>query len=111
MNLEQRIARWAVSDDTGLSSQFLAACVLGDPDLARISHPCDPSDFGRCYRLTRLLTTTELTEALILAGGCSKEWAAVAANWGDLCEMYEAELTENTGKAPRLYKRMKELGL
>jgi hypothetical protein len=108
MSVGEKIARWAVSNDTGMSSQFLAACALGDPDLAEISYPHDNGDFGRCYRLTRLLDTTEMTDALTLAAGCSQKWAAIAVNWDKLCALYEGD-EANDGSD--LYHYMKSIEL
>lgn len=56
--MEQRLARWALSGDTGASSQTLACAVLGIRQEDRafpFDVPYDYSDFGRCYRLVQLV--------------------------------------------------------
>lgn len=43
------LAKWLASDDTGMSSKFMAA-VLGGIG-GKYAHPWDADDFGRCVRL------------------------------------------------------------
>lgn len=106
-----KIARWGIGDDTGMSSKFLAACALGQPDLAENYTPSDPSDFGRCYRFAKLLDPTELGNALRTAAWESEGWRAIKDAWAELCDLYEAEKDSADRRAPKLYERMKELGL
>lgn len=105
MNYKQ-IAQWAVGDDTGMSSKFLAACALGDPDLARIAWPHDNDDFGRCYRFALILTDTELDDALQMAAGYDAHWKAIAGHWEQMCDLYCKD--EHSTK---LYDLMDTLGL
>lgn len=104
----KKIARWGVSDDTGLSSRFLASCIIGEPVEEKYT-PADPADFARCFRLAELVSSKELDEALELAATKSKKWKIVADNWNELASMFLREKEEKS--APLLYKRMKELGL
>lgn len=58
LTVEQRLTRWALSGDTGTSSETLACAVLGIPDNNRrfgFDVPYDHDDFGRCYRLVQLV--------------------------------------------------------
>ena len=104
-NLGTRIALWAVGDDTGLSSKFLAACALRKPDMAEFFWPLDSGDFGRCFRLMQLLTITERIDALKIAADYSEHWKAIATNWDKLAELYEKE------KNAELYALMEKIGL
>ena len=44
------LAAWLRSDDTGLSSRYMAHVVYGGPKCER-NHPHDSADWGRCLRL------------------------------------------------------------
>ncbi|NUP08386.1 MAG: hypothetical protein HOW73_20240 [Polyangiaceae bacterium] len=98
------LGRWRESRDTGLSSEAIYRYfggLGGDP-----RHPIDPADFGRCYRLTKRFPET--LRALQALAAASKVWAALHKHWDELCRLYEEEFP--TGRAPRLYARMEELG-
>lgn len=81
------------------------------PDYA--SPPSDPSDFGRCYRLLKLIP--EWRPRLSEVAARYRQWTALIEHWDELTAMYEDEL-ENGPKnkfgsrmAPRTYDRMKVL--
>ena len=108
---------WLASDSTGLSSRYmariLATCAgLGsvpeedDLHFRGIHYPHDPSDFGRCVGL--LDAVPELRPHLPeLTEGHGGAWARLVAVWDELEALYREELP--TGKAPRLYARMREM--
>ncbi len=52
--VEQRALFWALSGDTGVSSESLAKHMTGNTG-GRISPPSDSSDRGRCIRLLELI--------------------------------------------------------
>lgn len=104
----ERITKWAVSDDTGLSSEYLASCAIGDPNES-VHYPLDPSDFGRCYRLMQILSDDEQFAALDRAAKESTKWATIGVHWAELVQLYLEE--KDLDRAPKLYARMKELGL
>lgn len=55
-SVEQRALFWAMSDDTGVSSEALANHMLGYPDRHSYSSPpSDSGDRGRCIRLLELI--------------------------------------------------------
>lgn len=100
---------WLDSDDTGLSSLYMAhalSCVdhlEWNGDKPRYAYPRDPDDLGRCIRLT---------EAVPGFGGLipemshkGAEWLAVTSNWANWVELCEAENYEE------LYQQMKDAGL
>lgn len=52
-SIEQRAIEWLLSDDTGSSSEYLCAFLLGIK--RRQSVPSDAGDRGRCVRLLKLI--------------------------------------------------------
>lgn len=102
----KKIGEWLMSDDTGLSSKYLAGILLAaDSEVVdRINYPHDPSDFGRCLRLVRLLDCRDEIEVMSYV---SFEWDAVVRNWDRWAELYDqAERTD--GKSTELYWEMVE---
>lgn len=53
-DIEGRALFWALSGDTGISSEALAAHMSGYPN-ARMMPPSDADDRGRCIRLLELI--------------------------------------------------------
>lgn len=87
-----RIALWAIGDDTGLSSKFLASCVLEGIGTEMIpEYPRDNGDFGRCYRFSKLLSVRELETALKTAGMFSDEWCKIRDHWDELVEAHQSD--------------------
>lgn len=101
------LTAWLASDDTGISSKTMAAVLCEvHYDKREWSHPYDPDDFGRCHRF--LEAVPEARAKLALMGAASPVWAKLVQHWDELTALYLEELP--SGKAPRLYDRMKELG-
>lgn len=97
---------WKMGRDTGTSSLTIYSAITGKTSLHRtFDIPHDPDDFGRCYRLLKLfpLWREKLSETIKLC----RKWKPFVAAWDELTLLYEEELTSM--KAPKLYKRMKEL--
>lgn len=101
---------WADGPDAGLSSMALVQAVTGARVVKRYDdrarHPLDPSDFGRCHRV--LERFPELRSGTAKIAALSPVWAALVDAWGELEALYLEE--SPTGRAPKLYARMKELG-
>lgn len=100
---------WWSGPDTGTSSKTMW-CVMMHVSFSRLapcgpSDPMDPADFGRCYRLLKLFPEwrVRIGEMAMVDG-----WRGLAGAWGELEALYEEELP--SGEAPKLYRRMKELG-
>ena len=100
---------WLLSGDTGISSKTILAVMtrskMGEPFGPDVPH--DPSDFGRCYRLLALFPgwrarLPEVAEKF-------PAWGPMVLAWGELTALYEEEIKNASGKAPKLYKRMQEL--
>ena len=99
---------WADGRDTGTSSLTIYSAITGKRS-RHISFdvPHDPDDFGRCYRLLKLFPAwrEKLAETIKLC----PEWEPFVAAWDELTALYELEVPNHTGSAPKLYARMKEL--
>ena len=53
--VEQRALFWALSGDTGTSSEAIARHMTGNPQYRYAGPPSDASDRGRCIRLLELI--------------------------------------------------------
>lgn len=101
---EGDVMAWLSNGDTGTSSKTIFSVLTGHP-IEHTGTPSDPSDFGRCYRLLKVMPTwrarlPEVAEQF-------PEWRGLVGAWDELTALYEEELP--TGRAPKLYDRMKEL--
>lgn len=97
------------SDDTGLSSMFLAQLAIGNP-LPEVHYPYDPSDLGRCLRFLSILTEKEKEEVLRRAKHRSRHWELIVKNWDELIKLYNEEYP--SGRCPKLYDFMdKKIGV
>jgi len=80
------LSRWLCSDDTGLSSRFMAAVLSGAP-LPENRYPGDCWDFGRCVRLLR--AAPELRGNLGRMANQGPVWAKILSQWEGLEAMYD----------------------
>jgi hypothetical protein len=97
------IEEWRRGWDTGASSLAIFAVMTGTY-LHNPSIPYDPDDFGRCYRLLKLMPEWR---ARLHEMNRYPEWVPLIANWPELEALYVEELPNRT--APKLYDRMSEL--
>lgn len=104
------LANWSTGDDTGLSSRFLSRLAL-DLEVSYPDYPCDPSDFGRCYRMVALLSSEDKNDLFLKAEKASTKWQTIIENWEELEKLYLEECTGEQWSAPKLYALMKNLGL
>ncbi len=95
---------WLSNGDTGLSSKVIWHRMTGRPNRDN-SYPLDPSDFGRCYRLLKIMPSWRARIAEM--GDVSAVWKRLAESWEELTALYERELP--SGRCPALYDRMKQL--
>jgi hypothetical protein len=99
------LVAWLKSDDTGLSSRYMASVLCGHPDYAEYAHPHDPDDFGRCYRF--LLAVPAVRSRLNVMATKSDQWEKLCLYWDELEKLYLEE--SPSGKCQRLHARMHEL--
>lgn len=114
---EMGLAKWLASDDTGLSSRYMAS-VLSLASGASVhcgrtrssdgapAYPLDPDDFGRCVRM--LDACPELSPHIpALAENSGLVWKAIAERWGNLEMLYREELP--SGSCPKLYDELQKI--
>lgn len=102
--------QWALGSDSGISSKTIVQALTGAEVLGswHPSPPFDVADFGRCVRLLDLFPW--LREGLFRLPQLHSSWPqALSDEWAQLEALYREELAENTGEAPRLYARLREI--
>ena len=91
------VTRWLLGTDTGVSSRWLLACIVGSSSTVEPrdrSLPRDAGDFGRC---SRMLDATGLRPRLAEAGAHG-EWARILPVWDTLEKLLAANAhSELTG--------------
>lgn len=108
--MQRRATQWVVGNDTGTSSKTIWAVMMGavvGPHQTDFNYsvPCDPADFGRCYRLLQLIP--EWKENLRLVGETFPAWKPLVDAWDELEALYEEE--HKLKSCPKLYARIQEL--
>ena len=98
-------ALWLAGGDTGTSSMTIWSVMTGYPIERTPSVPWDPSDFGRCHRLLAKFPGWRARMGEVATK--HPAWAGLVAAWDELTALYIEEFP--TGRAPKLYARMKEL--
>jgi hypothetical protein len=96
---------WASSGDTGISSMTIWSVMMGrkPEDKWGGNYPHDPDDFGRCYRLLKVMPSwrSRLREVSVRFPA----WNGLIDSWDELTALYEEELP--SGLCPKLYQRMR----
>lgn len=78
--------RWFKTDDTGLSSLFLAHILSGKGRL-RYAHPRDIDDLGRCFRLMK--AAPELRQSLARIKSHGPAWDMIVENFDHWETLYD----------------------
>lgn len=108
------LAGWYGSDDTGLSSLYMAY-VLGSAAKhpatkhAVLDTPRDPSDFGRCVRLLAAAPELRPFVGTLADPRHGKVWNYLADHWDDLERRYLSAVAGGSGHAPWLLALLREL--
>lgn len=117
----QRALEWILGEDTGISSKVIWGVMMGvnvnKIGSYRRSTPCDPADFGRCYRLflavpeweIQLKDLRSVNYARTIEGKEVQLWERFVENYWKMKDLYEQEM--HLDKAPKLYEFMKSIGL
>ncbi len=103
---------WACSGDTGLSSLAIWEVMTGRRAHALANwgsgrSPLDPDDFGRCYRLLQHFPAWRARLPEVAAR--FPHWAPLVREWDRMTALYEEELKNPDGMAPKLYALMQAL--
>lgn len=81
------LTAWLASDDTGMSSLFMASVLTGQ-FTARAAYPHDPDDLGRCFRLVEAVP--ELARRIDEMVAYGPHWAAIVGHWDEWLALYQA---------------------
>jgi hypothetical protein len=93
--ISNKIAVWALSGDTGVSSETIACIAMGITEEQRrwrFDIPGDAGDFGRCYRLLKVVP--ELRNALPLVADKFPKYRPLVDIWDELTSLYEKDESE-----------------
>lgn len=109
------LVEWLASGERGVSSNQIVESLTGiQTDVEGWvfggTHPSDPDDLMRCRKL--LAAVPSLKAELPRMATVSREWAALVAEWDELCAMMDAEAPEwehGKGIAPKTFSRMYDL--
>ncbi|CDH46994.1 hypothetical protein [Candidatus Contendibacter odensensis] len=83
------LTAWQASDQTGLSSKYMAWVLTGSAHPSRrCDYPHDSDDFGRCLGL--LAAVPEFRQSLHKMASCGQQWQALIGEWSVLEAMMEA---------------------
>jgi hypothetical protein len=99
-----RIKWWFENGEKGASSKAMIwICYgIGKSDT---SHPYDPDDFNRCYKLVKFVP--EIKQRFHFLKEVGKEWSNLSDNWDKLTTMLDEQL--QTKKDNGMYEFMKTL--
>lgn len=98
---------WALHGEHGISSETMfnklsAGLQVRAMKVIRQSHPHDPDDFSRCYKL--LQAVPQWKDKLQNLKSLSPQWEKLVDNWDKLTEMFEQNEREN-------WKNYKKIGM
>lgn len=97
---------WMHNGDTGTSSETIWSVMTKCP-VKYHGAPSDPADFGRCYRLLKVMPSWRPRLSEVAGAFPNSEWPALVKHWDELTTLYERDLP--TGTCKELYNRMREL--
>lgn len=100
-DVKEKAMFWMATGEHGSSSKAMWSCLMHikSPDN---SHPYDPDDFKRCWKL--LNTVPEWKQQLHKLKPLSKAWSNLVDNWDKLTAMYEQNIKED-------WKNYKKVGM
>ena len=89
---------WIGSDETGLSSRYLACVLARDTQWDRTAgypvaerhHPHDAGDFGRCAKMIDAQPELRANLARLAEPAHGPVWNAIGARWADLEALFRA---------------------
>lgn len=107
--MRKKIAEWFIDGEVGSSSKALACIYLGGIPKSVLWHPLDPNDFRRCILFLDILPEADRVSLIKTMGELNKRWYVISENWETLTALWKEEKGKRT--APKLYDKMKEIGL
>lgn len=100
MDTKDKIIKWFIWDDTGISSRAIVSQMTGFKTQRWSDHPADGGDFGRCHRL--LEAVPEFKVRIEEMAQRSPQWAVLVEHWHELTQHY---LSGRKG----MYERMSQI--
>lgn len=97
--------KWLRSDDTGMSSRFMAYRIAGGPYVTDTAYPYDPDDFGRCVRFLEAVPHARALLHKMKDHG--PVWAGYVDAWDKMETIYRRDLS--SGKSSELYELMRSI--
>jgi hypothetical protein len=88
------LAAWLASDDTGMSSKWMARQLFDAAPDHGYAHPHDADDFARC--MTFVAAVPESKAMLDRVASTSPVWAEIVAQWDTLCNLMQTSSAEVT---------------
>lgn len=107
--MDMKAAQWIVGGDVGASSRAIWGHMMGATlKNAAFDYPSDCGDFGRCYRLLKLIP--EWRPRVLEMARYGKVWAALAVSWDELERLYEHDAIPAKNQwSDAMYQRMKAI--
>lgn len=110
--LKEKVLHWFVHGEKGVSSEAMAAAVIGEkPEWSFSNHPSDPSDFNRCLKFLSMVP--EARQHFDKVAALSERWAKLIARFDEVEQCFLDEAGFNWSKAqsaPKTFALMKEIG-
>jgi hypothetical protein len=100
MNINKNALHWIVSDDVGCSSKTIWS-VMMNVEYEDHMTPLDSGDFGRCYRLIKLMPEWE--SRLHEVAKKYDDWTPFVENWDIIKTKYESQLNNTANDTFDLY--------
>lgn len=107
---EEKAYWWMANGERGMSSEAMWRCFMNDRNGGN-SHPHDPDDFKRCYKLLECVPEWKEKHNLRKLKRLSQQWSNLVDNWDKLTEMYEENVKTNWKEYKRIgmYEFMQKL--
>ena len=107
--MDVRLAEWLASGDTGISSKAIAMWLSAGVRYRHWGHgePSDGADFGRCYRLLKVIP--EWRSRIGEMAACGGKWPALVSRWDEIEAVYLREIAKEPGSAHSTYALMKQV--
>lgn len=99
------LGAWLMSDDTGISSEYMAG-VLSGIFSRKYGYPRDGADFGRCVRLLDACPDLRVNLKRMVSG-TGMHWDVLVDHWDELESLYREHYPDGDGE--RLDRSMMEL--
>lgn len=109
-DLAMKVLEWQSKGHVGVSSATMASIALGMKKNFYHSHfgaPSDPADLNRCMKLVDELP--EIRGHFNSIGEMVPEFKPLLDHWDEITGLLREELSNPDKRAPKTYKRMKEL--